>query len=157
MVSHDYGLFRNAAGAFRVHRELGIPWVSEIHHVDGYPRRSSLRGALRRALTRRHVRKSQSKVSAFRVVSKQIADLLITWGVPSARIQVLGSLYLDLHELWPSTSKRDVDVLFCGRLEPEKGLGLLVDSLSYLQERRPGLKVVVLGLSASPRWRLRSR
>src|SRR6266498_3164798 len=31
VVSHDYGLFYNAAGARLLQRRFGLPWVSEIH------------------------------------------------------------------------------------------------------------------------------
>lgn len=160
VVSHDFGLFRNAAGARRVARELAVPWISEIHHVDGYPIRGTPIGALRRALTRRHVRRSLPRAAAFRTVSSGVAQLLESWGVPANRIRILGSLYLDLECFSPGAGERDLDLLFCGRLEPEKGLWLLLDTLGILHRQRPDLRAMVLGrgsLAARFGHRLRAR
>ncbi len=160
VVSHDYGLFLNAAGARRLQRDLRIPWISEIHHVDGYPARGSLTGALRRSLTRLHVRRALPRAAAFRTVSNQVAWLLESWGVPRARIRLLGSLYLDLDRFSPAAVEQDVDLLFCGRLEPEKGPWLLLDCLELLKRQRPGLRATVLGrgsLAARFARRLRAR
>ncbi len=145
VVSHDYGLFRNAAGARRVARELAVPWVSEIHHVDGHPIRGTPTGALRRGLTRLHVRRALPRVAAFRTVSQGVAGLLESWGVPAARIRVLASLYLDHERLSPGAGERDLDLLICARLEPEKGLWLLLDALDILHRQRPALRALVLG------------
>ena len=43
IVSHDYGLSLNGRGASQLVRRLGVPHVSEIHHVDGYPRAANVR------------------------------------------------------------------------------------------------------------------
>ena len=146
VVSHDYGLFLNGAGARRVRREIGIPWVSELHHVDGHPHWTSLLGAARFAIARRFVRRSLPLVAAFRVVSREVGDLLLRWGVPLDRIRLLGSVYLDLDRLQPPPpGHRDIDVLFCGRLEPEKGPWLLLDTLRMLLDRRPGVRVTIVG------------
>jgi hypothetical protein len=46
IVSHDYGFFYNGFAVWRLSRQSGIPYVSEIHHVEGYPRAATLRQAV---------------------------------------------------------------------------------------------------------------
>src|SRR5262249_15894987 len=44
VVSHDFGLFYNGVGALLLNR----PYVSEIHHVEGYPRAVTTREQISR-------------------------------------------------------------------------------------------------------------
>ncbi len=37
IVSHDYGWFYNGLAAARLLSGSGVPYVSEIHHVPGFP------------------------------------------------------------------------------------------------------------------------
>lgn len=146
MVSHDYGLFYNALGAHLLHRRLGLPWVSEIHHVDGHPRAAGLYQRGLKLAAYGHVRGAARRAAAFRVVCRQIGALLDRWGVEPAKIALLPSLYLDLDLFSPSPEHpKDVDVLCCARLESEKGLSLLVQALRLLKRRTPAIRARIIG------------
>lgn len=146
VVSHDYGLFLYSRAARRIRRRHGVPWVSEVFHVDGYPRAASLELHLRRLWARRCIRRSRDRVTAVRVGALQVEELLIAWGVPERKLLRLGSLYLDTDVFSPAAgSARDIDVLFCGRLEPEKGLWLFLDAIALVERTRPDCRVVVVG------------
>lgn len=146
VVSHDYGLFYNAAGARVLQRRLGVPWVSEIHHVDGFPRANGFRQRYRRLAGYGHVRLATSRVAAFRVVCRQVGGLLGRWGVEPSKVALLPSLYLDLERFSPAPGHpKDVDVLCCARLESEKGLSILLAALRLLKRRTPALRVRIIG------------
>ncbi|HVS17547.1 MAG TPA: hypothetical protein VMT18_03020, partial [Planctomycetota bacterium] len=68
IVSHDYGWFYNGLGSARLARATGVPYLSEIHHVPGYPIAADLRERFDRAVARRYVRWARSRARAFRVV-----------------------------------------------------------------------------------------
>ncbi len=146
VVSHDYGLFYNAAGAHLLQRRLGLPWVSEIHHVDGYPRAAGLPQRIRKLAAYVHVRLAARRPAAFRVVCRQVGALLDRWGVEQSRIALLPSLYLDLDLFSPSPGHRkDVDVLCCARLESEKGLPILLAALRLLKRRNRDIRARIIG------------
>lgn len=45
----------------------------------------------------------------------------------------------------PAAAERDIDVLYAGRLAPEKGVELLADVVAQLVEARPGVRVTIAG------------
>ena len=47
IVSHDYGVFYNGIGSWLLARRFGVPFVSELHHIEGYPRAVGARVAAR--------------------------------------------------------------------------------------------------------------
>lgn len=146
VVSHDYGLFYNAAGARLLQRRSGLPWVSEIHHVDGYPRANGVRPGCRRLACYAHVRLASRRVAAFRVVCRQVGGLLGRWGVEPSKIALLPSLYLDRELFSPSPAQsKEVDVLCCARLEHEKGLSILIMALHLLRQRGRVLRSRIIG------------
>src|SRR5262245_35950276 len=56
IVSHDYGLFQSGRAAAALSSESGVPYLSEIHGVPGYPIASSLRERLKLAATKRYLK-----------------------------------------------------------------------------------------------------
>jgi glycosyltransferase involved in cell wall biosynthesis len=146
MVSHDYGLFYNGAGAGLLKRGAAIRWISEVHHVEGYPRADGWRHRSRTLTAYGYVRWARARVDGFRTVCCQVSELLRRWGVEETKILLLRSLYLDLRlfSAAPERSK-DVDILCCARLEREKGLDILLDAVRILTRRRPDLRVLIVG------------
>lgn len=151
-VSHDYGTFYNGRAAARLAQRSGIPWVSEIHHVPGYPVAATGRERLERALTRLFVRWARGRVRAFRVVNAtEMPALLESWGVPRERIAVLHSLYMDLETFRPPDPAKgpvpepEQDVVFVGRMVQNKGLERIVDALAELRDGGCATSALLLG------------
>ena len=96
IVSHDYGFFLNGIGAAWLSKKIGVPYISEIHHVEGYPRAATLREKIQPTLTWLYVQWAKHHALGFRIVNeRELKPLLLKWGVPSEKIHLLYSLYLD--------------------------------------------------------------
>ncbi len=148
IVSHDYGWFYNGSAAARISARTGVPYLSEIHHVPGYPVAESWRERFERRIARRYVRWAVSRAKAFRVVnSNEMPALLERWGVPREKIAVIPSLYIDLEVFRPAAEPppSEQDVCFVGRLVENKGLVRLVDALGALDERGRPASVLFVG------------
>lgn len=147
IVSHDYGWFYNGVGSARISRRTGVPYLSEIHHVPGYPVAADRREAIDRAVARLYVRWARRRARAFRVVnSVEMPALLERWGVPREQILVLGSLYIDLEVFRPDPGVEPVrDVLYVGRMVNNKGLDRIVDALALLRDRGRPTTAMLLG------------
>jgi len=155
VVSHDYGMFHNGKAAERVSRASGVPWVSELHHVPGHPIAAGLRERLEFKLARRFVRWATPRVRAFRVVnSKEMPDLLGSWGVPSEKVAVLSSLYLDLDVFRPSDVpvEPEQDILFVGRLVANKGLDKIIGALRVLRDAGRPQRALFVGRGPLAGW-----
>jgi glycosyltransferase involved in cell wall biosynthesis len=147
LVSHDYGLFLNGWGGRLLSRSLQLPQISEIHHVEGYPRAANLRERLQAWLTWGYVRAQTARVAAFRVPNRtELPPLLQRWGVPAAKILLLYSLYLDLETFCPQpASVRTYHALWVGRLVANKAPALFLQALAKVCQTLPDLQAVLLG------------
>ena len=147
VVSHDFGRFYNGIAAQHLKSTFGIPFVSEIHHVPGHPRAANATEMLLKLLTRWYVQWVRSEVQAFRVVNRiEMPALLASWDVPADRILTLSSAYLDFEVFHPQAGAPDRwDVVFCGRLVPNKGLDLLAKAAGIVATIRPQTKFLVIG------------
>lgn len=50
-----------------------------------------------------------------------------------------------LRKNWKVTNKKGYNILFVGRIIPKKGLHILVKAVSYLKNKHPNLRVIVVG------------
>ncbi len=150
VVSHDFGRFYNGMAAQRLKSTFGIPFVSEIHHVPGHPRAANATEMLLKLLTRWYVQWVRSEVQAFRVVNRiEMPALLASWDVPADQILTLSSAYLDFDVFYPKEGAPGRwDVVFCGRLVPNKGLDLLAKAAGIVATIRPQTKFLVIGEGA---------
>ncbi len=146
-ISHDHGIFSNGFAAMTIRSRLGIPYVSEIHHVPGVPRAGSLKERIQKWIARFYVGRARRHVTAFRAVNNvQMTALFRDWGVPADKIRVLPSAYLDFTVFHPDESAEPAwDVIFCGRLDPNKGLDLLAASAAIVARARPEVRFLVVG------------
>jgi glycosyltransferase involved in cell wall biosynthesis len=155
VVSHDYGLCHNGKAAARISQQAGVPWVSELHHVPGHPVASSWSERFELRLARNFVSWATPRVRAFRVVnSKEMPELLEGWGVPSQKVAVLSSLYLDLDVFKPSAEpvEFEQDLLFVGRLVSNKGLDLILDALRVLRDAGRPQRALFVGRGPLGGW-----
>ncbi|MBI3763492.1 MAG: glycosyltransferase [Chloroflexi bacterium] len=148
IASHDYGFFFNGIGSALLSRQTRIPYVSEIHHVEGHPRAATFGEALRRRVAEVYLRWARDRAIAFRVVNEtELPELLIASGIRRAKIRVLHSLYLDFNVLRPAptAAPREYDALFAGRLAPNKGLFLFVGALAQVRRKRGSVRAAIVG------------
>lgn len=144
IASHDYGLFLNGRGAAALSRSTGVPYISEIHHVDGHPRAGSARERLQPWLTRQYVKWAQQRALGFRITNAtELRPLLKSWGVPDARLHLLYSLYLDLDVFHPQATATEYDAIFVGRLARNKNPQLFLKAFAQL--RGSGRRALVVG------------
>ncbi|MEK7441834.1 MAG: glycosyltransferase, partial [Chloroflexota bacterium] len=137
IVSHDYGFFLNGIGAAWLSKKIGVPYISEIHHVEGYPRAATARERLQPTLTWLYVQWAKHHALGFRIVNeRELKPLLLKWGVPSEKIHLLYSLYLDFDVFKPAVDFRNLqdfgslyDAIFVGRLSPNKSPFLFISAL----------------------------
>ncbi len=145
--SHDFGFFYNGIGAAWLSRQTGVPYVSEIHHVEGYPRAVTPRERLYRAIAPLYIRYAAKRAAAFRAVNAvEVPALLRQLGVPDEKILVLPSLYIDFDVFRPlPDERRYYDVAFVGRLVANKGLFTLLDAIAQVRQTRPDVRLGILG------------
>jgi glycosyltransferase involved in cell wall biosynthesis len=154
ITSHDYGLFLNGIGGMRLSRAANIPMVSEIHHIEGYPRAASHRERLYRLAARLYIPLAARRVAAFRTVNAgEIPTLLRRWGVPDAKIAVLPSVFVDFDLFRPmpdegSNEPHDYDALFVGRFAPNKGIFTILDAAAQVIRSVPTFRLGLLGRGA---------
>ncbi|MFT7463041.1 MAG: glycosyltransferase involved in cell wall biosynthesis [Pseudohongiellaceae bacterium] len=154
ITSHDYNPFYNGLGSWRISRATGIPYVAEIHHVPGFPRAASFRERIDAPMTRLYAGWAKTRAAGFRVVNGiELPRLLGGWGVPAERIHVLPSLYLDRETFSPAApgdqeagATPECDLLFVGRLVPNKGVPAILEGLAELERRGlSGLRLRLVG------------
>jgi len=146
IVSHDYGWFLNGIGAKLLSAKIGIPFVSEIHHVDGYPRAANIREKIQPLITKFYVKYVMSDVAGFRITNSiQLKPLLQNWGVPQDKILLLHSMYLDFDIFKPIPAMKEYDAIFVGRMTANKGLKLFLESISKAVLCKDNMRVLVIG------------
>jgi glycosyltransferase involved in cell wall biosynthesis len=150
ITSHDYGTFYNGIAAYRLKREFGVPYVSELHHVPGFPRPADLRERIEVPLNRIYARFAARHAVAIRVVNRvEMPTLLKRFGVPEDKIRVIPSLYLDVDVFTPQPPRvKDCDVLLVGRLVKNKRFDLVLDAVGRL--RRAGRTVSIKLVGEGP-------
>jgi glycosyltransferase involved in cell wall biosynthesis len=147
IASHDFGLLPNGLAAWWLSRHAGVPFVSELHHVEGYPRAATREERLQRRVAGLYARWVGRRAAAIRVVNRvELPGFLAAHGVPPERVLVLPSIYLDLDTFRPAPDEaKPYDVLLVARLAPNKGVDLFLDAVVRLRRARPGLHACVLG------------
>ena len=146
IVSHDYGIFANGRAAARLSHRYGTPYVSEIHHVPGHPKRAQWWEPLEQLVYRAYATRVARRAVAIRVVNqREVPDLLARWGVPTERILVLPSAYIDREVFDPAEIEKDFALGFVGRLVANKNLGYVVRVFAAVAAQAPGARFAIAG------------
>lgn len=148
VVSHDYGTFYNGRGSARLARRTGVPFVSELHHIPGHPVAADARERFEKLMARAYVRWAKSRVAAFRVVNDtEMPELLMRWGVPQEKLVVLPSQYIDFDVFHPPREATAIarDLVFVGRLVPNKCVGRILEALQVLALRGKRYRALFVG------------
>jgi glycosyltransferase involved in cell wall biosynthesis len=149
VVSHDFGFQYVGLGALLMKPWKTSAWVSEIHHVEGYPRSDAISDFFRKKAAFLFIRLAKNKVRAFRSVNRnEIPKLLAgTLRVPISRIRIIPSAFIDPDIFLPLNRDKKFDLLFCGRLEKNKGVHLQIRAVSILKKKfeRSGIRFRING------------
>jgi glycosyltransferase involved in cell wall biosynthesis len=146
IVSHDYGWFLNGMGAKWLVSNIEVPYISEIHHVDGYPRAANLRAKIQPWLTRFYIKQAIPHVLGFRITnSVELKSLLTKWGVSLDQILLLYSLYLDFDVFRPMSVPIEYDAIFVGRLTDNKAPHLFLDGVAKAADQKKDIRVLIVG------------
>jgi glycosyltransferase involved in cell wall biosynthesis len=146
IVSHDYGIFSNGRAASFLSRTYGTPYVSEIHHVPGYPRRAQWWEPIEQIIYRVYLTRVARGAAAIRVVNRsEVPTLLRRWGIPTSRILVLPSAYIDRSVFHPAKTSKEYALGFVGRLVANKNLRYVARVFEAVAARWPSARFVVVG------------
>ncbi len=142
MTVHDYPPFYNGIGARMLLKRFKLRSVLEIHHIVGWPRAASISECFACVLSRIFLPTHAGRFDAIRTVSRSIGEELLRWGIPPEKVRIVPSFYLDRELLRPDPSiRKQYDLVFSGRLVPNKGLPSLLRALAGL----PGVSLLVIG------------
>jgi glycosyltransferase involved in cell wall biosynthesis len=142
MTVHDYPPFYNGAGARWLSKRTGVPYAIEIHHIVGYPVASSCAEWFGRVLSRLCLPWDAKGCSRVRTVNQSVRNTLVSWGVPSGKVDVVPSFYLDADVFKPDMlAPKQWDIAFCARLVANKGLDDVLEAVKLL----PSATLLVIG------------
>jgi len=133
MTVHEFPPFYNGIAARLLWQKIRVPYVLEVHHIPGYPRAGNTKEEIYRSLMKVFIEWDSKKARAVRVVNQsQAPKFLIESGVPKEKIVYIPSLYIDLDIFKPMNLPKEYDLIFVGRLEPNKGIDLLLEAIKIL-------------------------
>lgn len=143
---HSYPPFYNDIGGLLLYKKIKKPYVSEIHHITGYPKAGDLKEWLYKFLTGLFIAKLTKEAKAIRVVNqKQTPEFLLKFGVDKEKIIYASSIYLDLNTFKPMNIEKKYDIVFASRLTKNKGIGLLLEAVRIIKLQIPNLKLIIVG------------
>jgi len=147
MTIHEYAPFMHGMGGLALHSRFKIPFVSEFHHIDGYPHASDWKGLARRLLSGVYAPFVAKRALAIRVVNKvETPEFLRAHGVPEEKLLYLPSFLLNFEIFHPQPEPKTYDLIYCGRLVREKGLLLFLEAIRLAKDKLPNVKVLLVGL-----------
>ena len=148
MTVHEFPPFYNGIGARLLWRKIRVPYVLEMHHIPGHPKAANLKEKIysKPILWKLYWKLFGSKAKEVRVVNqKQAPEFLKKIGVSEERIFYAPSMYIDFDIFQPMEVEKEYDLVFIGRLEPNKGINLLIGAIRNLESRISNFKCLVVG------------
>ncbi len=146
MTIHEYPPFFNGLGGVMLSKRTGIPFISEFHHIEGYPKAANLEEYFRKLLSKIYVPWIAKRALRIRVINRnETPEFLLQHGVPPEKLIYLNSSFLELESFRPLSLPKEYDFVYCGRLVRTKGLSELIKALEICQRRRPTVKLLLIG------------
>ena len=137
MTVHEFPPFYNGIGARLLWQKIKVPYIIEILHIPGHPRAASVKESIYKFLFRLFIKFDVSKAKAVRAMNqKQVPDFLVHAGVPKEKISYIPAIYIDLDTFKPMELSKEYDLIFIGRLEKNKGIGLLLEAMFEIKKLR---------------------
>lgn len=79
-------------------------------------------------------------------VSASVAESVLNRGVPKAKVVIINnSVNITQSKCTKDITGKDTDVIFVGRLSPEKGIAIFLSAIKLVQKSKPDLQVVIIG------------
>lgn len=147
MTVHEFPPFYNGIGARLLAGEIKVPYVLEVHHIPGHPKAGSLKEKIYKKTWKIFAKWDTAKAKAVRVVNqKETPDFLISAGVPKEKLVYIPSMYIDLDifKVYPEAAKK-YDLVFCSRLEKNKGIFNLIEAVKIAKRQKPDIKLLIIG------------
>lgn len=142
MTVHEFPPFYNGRGAKKLHAATNIPYALEVHHIVGFPEAASFQERVGRFMTDKYIAKDARDAKKVRVVNMEVRTHLVREGVDAKKIECVPSFYLDANILKPDpTAKKEYDIVFTGRLVPNKGVHYLIEAMKNMPRR----KLLIIG------------
>jgi len=147
MTVHEYAPFLHGMGGYLLTRFRKIPFISEFHHIEGYPIAANWVEKLRLKLSQGYVGFIAKYALGIRVVNRfEVPEFLIRHGVPKQMIHHVDSFHIRLTDFCPADGiKKKYDVVYCGRLVANKGLHILVEAIEILKTKSPSISLLLIG------------
>jgi glycosyltransferase involved in cell wall biosynthesis len=146
IVSHDYGLMINGLCAFIAGKILNIPHISEIHHIEGFPKAVSVKEFIYSIIGKLYVLFIVRTCKAIRIDNKHdIYRLIKSLFIPEEKILYLNPIYLDLNKYRPLKIEKKDDLLFVGRLAKNKGIFSILEAVNDLKNQGAPLSLRIKG------------
>lgn len=136
MTVHEFPPFYNGSAAWLLQRWTGIPYALEIHHIVGWPKPANAAEVIWRLWSRMFLPIEALSSTKIRVVNKTVGNKLARWWISKKKISVVPSFYLDHAALASITARqKKYDMVFAGRLAPNKGIGELLKAMALLADQ----------------------
>ena len=148
MTVQDFPPFYNGIGARLLWSRINVPYILEFHHISGYPKAANFKEKIyaNEFIWKLYWNIFGSKAKAVRVVNqKQTLGFLEKAGIPKEKIVYIPSMYIDLDTFKPLGLPKEYDIIFVGRLEPNKGVNLLMEAAGKLKSQIINFKMLVVG------------
>jgi len=162
MTVHDFPPFYNGIGTRLLWQKIKVPYVLEFHHISGYPKAANFKEKIyaNEFVWKLYWRIFGLKAKVVRVVNqKQTPEFLKKVGVSENKIVYIPSLYIDLDVFRPMGLEKEYDLIFVGRLEPNKGVDLFLNAARILKIQNSKFKILIIGdgpLSAGLKFKVKS-
>jgi len=149
-------LFANVKATMQLSRELGVPYVAEVMHIPGHPKANNLMERIERITLDRFIKRNTNKIDHIRLINRSDTyDYIVKrLHVPSGKILYVPAFYLDfdLFKVDESVKRDSNKFVFCGRLEQNKGLDLLLDAMTTVVAKKPSVTLEVIGDGSMKKW-----